>query len=56
MNYHLFQLICRFKLVLRLITLERAAKRREEMEEGGGRETETDRWQQPERVNAGIMM
>lgn len=38
MNYHLFQLICRVKLVLRLITLQKAAKRTEEMR--GKREEE----------------
>lgn len=31
MNYHLFQLICRFKLVHGLITLEKAATGREKM-------------------------
>ncbi len=55
MNYHLFQLICRFKLVLRLITLqmllnERGDKKEEE------EERETDRWQQSETVYVWIMM
>ena len=31
MNYHLFRLICGFKLVLRLVTLQKAAVKREKM-------------------------
>ncbi len=42
MNYHLFQLICRFKLVLSLITLQRVAERKEEKGKRRKRERQID--------------
>lgn len=40
MNYHLFQLICRFKLVQRLITLQKAATGGCEVRRRTNRETQ----------------